>query len=75
MSKNFKKLPSEQKTLLCPLDNSFFGECQIEHVAISYAYLYEYFKGFKADSSHYLVCCNWTVTKSKVCALKKKIEN
>ena len=57
MSTHFKKAPSKQKTWRCP--NSYLGEFQIDHVAISYpnykAVLnVQVRKGFNIDSDHYL---------------------
>lgn len=57
MSTHFKKTPSKQKTWRSP--NSYLGEFQIDHVAISYPYHKEILnvqvrKGFNIDSDHYL---------------------
>lgn len=57
MSTHFKKKPSKQKTWRCP--NSYLGEFQIDHVAISYPNYTEILnvqvrKGANIDSDHYL---------------------
>lgn len=57
MSTHFKKAPSKQKTWRSP--NSYLGEFQIDHVAISYPNQKEILnvqvrKGFNIDSDHYL---------------------
>lgn len=57
MSTHFKKKPSKQKTWRSP--NTFIGEFQIDHVAISYPNHKEILniqlrKGANIDSDHYL---------------------